>query len=81
MSSNEPFEYDKIVICVHDTPDAIKVTPVQPHRPIPFWVPQECIHDDSEVYKRGQEGKLIVKEYWAVKQGWTDGDPDGSSDT
>ena len=67
---NEPFEYEEIVICVHQTPDAIKVTPVQPHKPIPFWVPQANIHDDSEVYKKGQEGKLIVKMWYAIEKGW-----------
>ena len=74
QSGDEPFEYEQEVICVHDTPNAIKVTPVQPHKPIPFWVPKECLHDDSEVYERGGEGKLKVKMFWAVKEGWTDGD-------
>jgi len=67
---NEPFTHEKLVVCVHSTSNAIKVTPIHSHKPIPFWVPQECVHDDSEVYKTGQEGKLVVKMYWAIKQGW-----------
>ncbi len=67
---DEPFTYEKRVICVHSTKDAIKVTPVDPHKPIPFWVPQECVHDDSDVFEKGGEGKLVVKVSWAEKQGW-----------
>lgn len=29
-----------------------------------FWVPKSQIHDDSEVYKDGQTGKLIVSEWF-----------------
>jgi hypothetical protein len=72
MSSegDQPFTYSKEVICVQSTGDAIKVTPIHPHKPIPFWVPQEYVHDDSEIYKVGDEGKLVVKKSWADKQGW-----------
>jgi hypothetical protein len=73
---SEPFEYEKKVVCVHATPDSIKVTPIHPHTPIPFWIPKECLHDDSEVYDRGHEGKLVVKMYKAISMGWTDGDSD-----
>ena len=66
----EPFTYEKKVICVHSTPGAIKVTPIHPHRPIPFFVPHECVHDDSEVFETGHEGKLVVKTYWAKTKGW-----------
>lgn len=67
---NEPFTHPKQVICVHATPEAIKVTPIHPHKPIPFWVPQDCVHDDSEVYRKGDEGKLVVKMWWARKEKW-----------
>ena len=26
----------------------------------PIWFPKSCIHEDSEVYKKGTEGNLIV---------------------
>lgn len=70
MSSegDEPFEYDEQVICVHDSGEALKVTPVHLHKPIPFWVPKSVIHDDSEVYEKGGEGKLVVKTWWAQKE-------------
>lgn len=66
----EAFTHPKQVICVHATEDAIKVTPIHPHKPIPFWVPQACVHADSEVYKKGDEGKLVVKMFWAEKEKW-----------
>ena len=34
------------------------------------WIPKSQIHDDSEVWKNGQEGDLIVTDWWARKQGW-----------
>lgn len=33
------------------------------------WVPQSVIHDDSEVYQAGHKGKLVVKAWWANKNG------------
>lgn len=32
----------------------------------PIWIPQSQIHDDSEVYKKGTSGKLIVTQWIAV---------------
>ncbi len=34
-----------------------------------MWVPKSVIHDDSEVYKAGTDGQLIVKLWWAEKEG------------
>lgn len=34
------------------------------------WIPQSQIDDDSEVYRPGDEGTLIVNEWWAKKEGW-----------
>jgi len=31
------------------------------------WVPKSVVHDDSEIWKRGDAGKLIVKMWWAEK--------------
>ena len=35
-----------------------------------FWVPKSVIHDDSEVYEKGHEGKLCIQLWWCEKQGW-----------
>ena len=34
------------------------------------WVPQSVIHADSEVWKNGDEGTLVVQEWFAIKEGW-----------
>lgn len=33
------------------------------------WIPQSCVHDDSEVWKRGDEGTLVVTRWIAEKKG------------
>lgn len=35
-----------------------------------FWVPKSQIHDDSEVYKADTDGKLVVSEWLAKKNGF-----------
>ena len=35
-----------------------------------FWVPQSVIHEDSDVYKMGTSGKLIVHQWFADKEKW-----------
>lgn len=34
-----------------------------------IWIPKTQIHDDSEVWKEGQTGELIVKAWFAEKEG------------
>lgn len=35
------------------------------------WVPKSVIHDDSEVWSRKNgEGQLVVKAWFAHKEGW-----------
>jgi len=39
-----------------------------------IWVPKSVIHDDSEVWADAddkREGELIVKQWWAEKNGHT----------
>lgn len=33
------------------------------------WVPQSQVTEDSEVYRKGDEGKLVVREWWATEKG------------
>ena len=33
------------------------------------WVPKSVLHDDSEVYEIGHEGEVVVKEWWARREG------------
>lgn len=34
------------------------------------WVPQSQVTDDSEVYKLGDDGVLIVSLWFATQKGW-----------
>ena len=46
------------------------------HKGKEFWVPQSTVHDDSEVYKEGDSGKLVVQLWFAEKNGWCKKDED-----
>lgn len=35
------------------------------------WIPKSVIHDDSEVYKDGTIGELVLQEWWATKENLT----------
>ena len=32
-----------------------------------MWIPKSVVHDDSEIWKKDDVGKLIVKMWWAEK--------------
>jgi hypothetical protein len=34
------------------------------------WIPQSCVDDDSEVYKKGDCGELVIFDYFAKSKGW-----------
>lgn len=33
------------------------------------WIPKSVISDDSEIWKKGDEGTLVVAEWFAMKEG------------
>lgn len=35
-----------------------------------YWIPKSVLHDDSEVFQNGHVGEVIVKHWWAEKEGW-----------
>jgi hypothetical protein len=37
-----------------------------------IWIPQSAVHDDSEAWKYGDCGKLVVCTWFARKKGWVD---------
>jgi hypothetical protein len=55
-------------VCVAETSKAICVEAEEFDERV--WIPQSQIDEDSEVYSKGDEGMLIVSEWWAEKQGW-----------
>jgi len=52
------------VRCIRTTPDACLCVVDGVER----WVPQSLIHDDSEVYRKGDEGKLVIAAWFAAKE-------------
>jgi len=58
------------VTVIHETDKAICVS--APIFDEDTWIPQSCVHEDSEVWKDGQEGDLVVKTWFAEKEGWVD---------
>jgi hypothetical protein len=59
--------------CHRSSPKALLVT-LEDEGTKQRWVPQDCIHDDSEVYESGQSGKLVVIDgsWWAKQEGFCD---------
>lgn len=62
-------------VCIHESDKAILITaPVfgddRNGKPVEVWIPQSQITEDSEVWKVGDTGTLIVTEYLAEQRGW-----------
>lgn len=59
-----------VVRVIGETDKAIKCVRGGFSDPSPaFWVPKSVLHDDSEVSKNADKGKLIVKQWYADKEG------------
>lgn len=55
---------------VHETDKALLVIIPDLDKGEPVWVPQSQITEDSEIWKLGQSGKLIVTDWIAQQKGW-----------
>lgn len=62
-------EYETEVTCVEETPKALKLRRNDDGNT--FFVPKSVVHEDSDVYEQGTDGKLIVKSWFAEKEGWS----------
>lgn len=68
----EGWDYDERVICVRETDKALALRVIDSKSGSPkpgtgFWVPISVVHDDSEVYGLGHEGRLVVEHWWGDK--------------
>jgi len=54
--------------CIDDSGRALRIefTDGEHH---PMWIPQSQIHADSEVYKEGHEGNVVITLWWAGEHG------------
>lgn len=51
------------VVCIWETDNAIKVI-IEGDE---YWIPQSHVDDDSEVWKKGDEGTLVISDWIAGK--------------
>lgn len=56
--------------CVKETDKAILVES-DDIRGGKIWIPKSQVHDDSEVFEDGHEGKIVVTKWFATKEGLT----------
>lgn len=68
-SPNDAFDVPDTTV-IHATALAILVESPELHNGESTWVPLSCVHDDSEVYRKGDEGTLLIKRKFAEDQGW-----------
>jgi hypothetical protein len=61
----EPADFDDVK-CIAETTDAILVVMDDGKE---HWIPKSQVHDDSEVYEKGGEGKLIISQWIAEEKG------------
>jgi len=54
--------------CIQETSQAILVE--SPELDEAEWIPQSQVEDESEVYRKGDEGVLIISDWLAEKRGW-----------
>lgn len=52
--------------CIHETPKAILV---RFEDKTERWIPKWAIHDDSDVYKLGTDGNLVIDDRFAESAG------------
>jgi hypothetical protein len=69
--NDDKFEIDGVK-CIDETKLDIKIYNTSDMRV--FWVPKSHIDDDSPVHSRGDSGKLIITNWFAIKEG-LDGRP------
>jgi len=70
---NEPFRLGRAHV-IRETDKAVRVSLDRTSLlgEVDFWLPRSVLHDDSEVYggNEGASGALVVKHWFAKKEGW-----------
>ena len=64
MSNYEGYVEFEDIECHHDSEKAILVNIYGDD----VWIPKWAIHDDSETYKKGTSGNLIIAEKVAIEK-------------
>lgn len=66
MSRDEHKAYFDKAYCDAETARAIHIIGIGDNG---NWIPKSVIDDDSEVYQKGDEGTLVLPEWFALKEG------------
>ena len=53
--------------CIAETDNAIRVSAPEIGT---AWIPKNQVHYDSEVFKLGGKGELVVSQWFAEQRGW-----------
>jgi len=71
MSAYRTRDYDEYpipdVTCDYETPKAIHVRQSEVFGDKGEWVPKSVIHENSEVWKKGDKGELVLQSWWGEK--------------
>lgn len=65
MGSRDPVDLGKVKVLS----ESAKAIQVEREDGSTLWVPKSVLHDDSEVFEADQDGKLVVLEWFAEKEG------------
>lgn len=80
MSRWDPCHFPDVRI-TGETAKAVKVVGLNPRVPDHAeWIPKSAVHDDSEVYQLGDEGRFTLKRWKAEDLGLVDDDEDPDDD-
>jgi len=64
-SGDEPHSMGEVSV----TAETAKALLCVPSKGEQYWIPKSVVHDDSEAWKKGDSGNLVVKFWWAEKNG------------
>lgn len=65
MPDDEGWDFEGEAVCIGDSGKAIRVRLANG---VVLWIPQSQVHGDSEVYRKGDRGKLVVTRWWHEQQ-------------
>ena len=68
MSGDDPVTIGEVTVTVET--DKALLCHIDDDSNREMWVPKSVVHDDSEAWKKGDNGKLVVKAWWAEKYGY-----------
>ena len=70
MNEQEPFEFD-VTKVIRETEKALLVETDDLDEP-EVWIPKSQIHDNSEVWRKEQEGRMAISPWFARQKGYVD---------